>query len=207
MHKEYYKSGDNIIVFEDNGKRIEYNQNGFLVEEILRKENYIEYMENIKIGLERELQGRSYPINPKINFILIPIGVIISILFLNSIIITNGYSTMFGLFGTNVALISGLVPIGGFIAYCCYKNDIHYNNKYKGIKNKIKYLNEEIEKEKEEINILNERVSSKTVETTKVDIKTELVKLREELKNVYNISYNEVVEEKGKSLTKTNDNK
>ena len=37
MHNEYYKSGDNIIVLEDNGKKIEYSfevkgngkQNGF----------------------------------------------------------------------------------------------------------------------------------------------------------------------------------
>ena len=83
-----------------------------------------------------------------------------------------------------------------------YNKDIQSIRNVKGLEKEVEYLKTIIQKEQTELEKLQQGIKTREIESNPIDIKTELIKLKEELNKCYNTEYNNIKEEEKNKLTK-----
>ena len=202
MHKEYIKTNNSIIVLDRNGKKIEYDCQNNIVEEILKKENLLEKMNIEENRLKEMLKMQGKPFDPKFYILFGTLEVSFVMWFLNQVSNSIPVNTPFGTFNSNTILLAVLIPAATLEMLSFYNKDIQSIRNVKGLEKEVEYLKTIIQKEQTELEKLQQGIKTREIESNPIDIKTELIKLKEELNKCYNTEYNNIKEEEKNKLTK-----
>lgn len=162
MTEEYKIIGDKVLVTDGSGEQERKNVDN--IDEILRRENYIEYIEKIlreskaKLGEIRTMSNRTVVLHTLFK-VLFGVGATAIIAFIINFLQFKGANplaeTLFGPITTRLFVVLGaeaiMSPAFGFYIHLCWKN--HKNSleeqaKYSKV---IKYLEKKLEDEKREL--------------------------------------------------------